>query len=83
MYIVCLAMSRFILTNTLHVHQTLLHNGAMKIMIGIRATKEFREFLMKMADQENRTLSNFITNALLTYIKEHKGIDWKKEPVDK
>ena len=56
--------------------------GAMKIMIGIRATKEFKNFLKKMADQENRTLSNFITNALLTYIKEHQGIDWKKEPVD-
>ena len=51
----------------------------MKIMIGIRATKEFKEFLKKMADQENRTLSNFITNALFTYIKEHHGIDWKNE----
>jgi len=72
-------MSRFIFTNALHVHQKLLFNGAMKIMIGIRATKEFRDFLKTVADQENRTLSNFITNALLTYIKEHQGIDWKKE----
>ncbi len=48
-------------------------------MIGFKATKEFKEFLKKMAEQENRTLSNFITNALLTYIKEHQGIDWKKE----
>ena len=48
-------------------------------MIGIRATKEFRDFLKTVADQENRTLSNFITNALLTYIKEHQGINWKNK----
>ena len=48
-------------------------------MIGFKATKEFKEFLKKMAEQENRTLSNFIVNALLTYIKEHQGVDWKAE----
>ena len=51
---------------------------AMKIMIGFKATKEFKEFLQKMAKQENRTLSNFIVNALLTYIKEHRGTDWEE-----
>ena len=48
-------------------------------MIGFKATKEFKEFLKKIAAQENRTLSNFIMNALLTYLKEHKGINWQKE----
>jgi len=48
-------------------------------MIGFKATKDFKEFLKKMADQENRTLSNFIFNALVTYIKEHQGVDWKVE----
>lgn len=46
-------------------------------MIGFKATKEFKEFLQTMAKEENRTLSNFIINALLTYIKEHKGIEWQ------
>ena len=46
-------------------------------MIGIKVDTEFKEFLQKLAEGENRNLSNFITNALLTYIKEHKGIDWK------
>jgi uncharacterized protein (DUF1778 family) len=50
----------------------------MKIMIGLRVTEEFKAFLQKQADGENRTLSNFIENAVLTYIKEHKGGDWKK-----
>jgi predicted transcriptional regulator len=50
----------------------------MKIMIGLRVTKEFKAFLQKLADEENRTLSNFIENAVLAYIKERKGVDWKK-----
>lgn len=45
-------------------------------MIGIKVDPEFKEFLQKLAEDENRNLSNFIINALLTYIKEHKGIDW-------
>ncbi len=49
-------------------------------MIGFKATKEFKEFLQEMAGEENRTLSNFIINALLTYIKEHRGIDYKNPP---
>lgn len=48
-------------------------------MIGFRATKKFKKFLEKMAKEENRTLSNFIVNAILTYIKEHKGIEWKEK----
>jgi predicted DNA-binding protein len=54
----------------------------MKIMIGFRVTKEFKSFLQKLANQENRTLSSFLNNAVLTYIKEHKNITWK-QPEDK
>ena len=48
-------------------------------MIGFKATRELKEFLQKMAKEENRTLSNFIVNALLAYIKEHRGVEWKGE----
>jgi predicted transcriptional regulator len=51
----------------------------MKIMIGFRVSPEFKEFLHKLADSENRNLSNFMENAILTYIKDHKSIDWKKD----
>ena len=50
-----------------------------KIMVGFKVTAEFKAFLQKMAKKENRSLSNFVINALLTYIKEHHGIDWNKE----
>ena len=48
-------------------------------MIGFRVTPEFKKFLEGLADDENRNLSNFMENAILTYIKDHKGIDYKKQ----
>jgi hypothetical protein len=50
----------------------------MKIMIGFKASNEFKKFLEKQADTENRSLSNFIVNALIVYTKEHHSIDWKE-----
>ena len=47
-------------------------------MIGFRVTKELKKFLQKLADEENRSLSSFLINAVLTYIKEHKGLTWKE-----
>jgi hypothetical protein len=35
--------------------------------------------LQEAAKDENRSLSNFIKHALLTYLKEQKGIDYKEE----
>jgi hypothetical protein len=54
----------------------------MKIMIGFKASREFKDFLKKMAKQENRTLSNYILNALLVYTKEHHGVDWNEEQTE-
>jgi len=48
-------------------------------MIGFRATRKFKTFLQDMAKRENRTLSNFIVNALLTYIKERHDVTWDLE----
>ena len=47
-------------------------------MLGVRVDPDLKDVLQKLADEENRSLSNFVINALLTYIKEHKGVDWKK-----
>ena len=57
--------------------------GSMKIMIGFRVAPEFKKFLEKLADEENRNLSNFMENAILTYVKDNKGIDYKKQIRDK
>jgi predicted transcriptional regulator len=50
----------------------------MNPMIGLRVSPEFKALLQKLADEENRTVSNFVENAIMTYIKEHKGINPKK-----
>lgn len=52
-------------------------------MIGFKASDEFKKFLEKQADTENRSLSNFIVNALIVYTKEHHNVDWKEEPEKK
>jgi len=48
-------------------------------MVGFKATREFKKFLQNMAKRENRSLSNFIVNALLTYIKERHGTEYSEE----
>lgn|GEM_PF-2910451 len=47
-------------------------------MIGIKASSHLKKFLQQQAESENRSLSGFILNAVLTYIKEHKGVVWKE-----
>ena len=44
---------------------------------------EFKKFLENLADEENRNLSNFMENAILTYVKDNKGLDYKKQIRDK
>lgn len=52
----------------------------MKKMMGLRIDPALKKFFQKMAEGENRNLSNFMINAVLTYIKDYKGItDWRKE----
>ena len=52
----------------------------MKPLIGIKVDEKLKKIFQEQAIAENRTLSNFILNATLTYLKEKKGIEWK-EPI--
>lgn len=55
------------------------YTGVMKELVGVRVEPELKELLKKLADEENRNLSNFIVNAIIAYLKDYKGIeDWKK-----
>ena len=51
----------------------------MRPMIGFRIDQELKDLLEKLAEKENRSLSSFVINAVLTYIKQHHKIDWHKE----
>lgn len=45
-------------------------------MIGFRVPKELKKLLEELADKENRTLTSYIINAVVTYTKERHSIDW-------
>jgi len=47
----------------------------MKILVNIRLDKEIKKFIEEYAAIERRSISNFITNGILSYIKEHHGAD--------
>lgn len=47
----------------------------MKILVNIRLEKEIKSFIEEFATKERRSISNFITNGILTYIKDHHGAD--------
>jgi predicted transcriptional regulator len=44
-----------------------------KIMIGIKVSEKFKSLLEEQAKAENRSLSNFVKNALAQYL-EGKGL---------
>lgn len=46
--------------------------GADKARIILTVNKEIKEELQKMADKDNRNLSNFLNNLLTNYVREHK-----------
>ena len=51
-------------------------------MISFKIDNRIKAVLQRLADADNRNLSNYILNLILKHIKE-QGIDWKKEQVDK
>lgn len=47
----------------------------MKLLVNIRIDKEIKKFIEEYATKERRSLSNFITNAILTYVQDHHGAE--------
>ncbi len=48
-------------------------------MMALRIDQDLKKFFQKFAEKENRSLSNFMINAVLAYIEKNHGIDWRKE----
>lgn len=44
-------------------------------MIGFKVSQELKEILQQAAKAERRSLSNFIINALLEYLRDKHGIE--------
>ena len=54
----------------------------MLTVISFTIDNRIKAVLQRLADADNRNLSNYILNLILKHIQE-QGIDWKKEQVDK
>ncbi len=50
----------------------------MKVVISFKVDEKIRAALKKLADKENRSLSNYILTLLLKNLQEH-GVDWREE----
>jgi len=53
------------------------------VLTGIRIDPKLKEFLQKMAERDQRSLSSFLINAGIVYSKEKLGFDWHKEKIKK
>ena len=58
--------------------KSLLNKKDMKIMLGIRIHPELKKLLQNLADSDGRSLSNYVNKIIISYLKEHENIDWKK-----
>ncbi len=57
-------------------------NVGKKAMVPFRVDAGVKSFLQRFADGERRSLNNFLVNAVLTYVKDHHGVDWSLEGRD-
>ena len=47
-------------------------------MISFKLDKRIKEAVQKLAESENRSLSNYVVTLLMKHLEE-KGIDWRQE----
>ena len=60
----------------------LIYKGAMnKMSLSFRVDSRIVDALKKLAETENRSLSNYVITLIMKHLEE-KGIDWK-EPLKK
>jgi predicted transcriptional regulator len=54
----------------------------MKMTLSFKVDVRIKKSLEKLAEKENRSLSNYVITALMRHL-EDKGIDWRKEDEEK
>ncbi|MDI6688622.1 MAG: hypothetical protein QME06_10440 [Desulfobacterales bacterium] len=46
--------------------------------LSFKVDPQLKDALQQLADEENRSLSNYVVTVLMKHLQEH-GIDWRKE----
>lgn len=61
----------------LHFTKILILGGMPKVVISFQIDERIKAALQKLAKEQNRSLSNYVTTLLLEHLKS-KNIDWLK-----
>jgi len=50
----------------------------MKATLSFKVDNRIKEAILKLAQKENRSLSNYVVTLLIKHLEKH-GIDWSKQ----
>ena len=64
--------------NPLHFYKIFILGGMQKVIISFQIDERIKTALQKLAEDETRSLSNYVTIVLIKHLQDH-GIDWRKE----
>ena len=64
--------------NPLHFYKIFILGGMQKMIISFQIDERIKTALQKLAEDETRSLSNYVVTALMKHLENH-GIDWRKE----
>ena len=63
--------------NSLHLFRFFVLGGMRKVIISFQIDERIKTALQKLAEDETRSLSNFIMTILIKYLEE-RCVDWRK-----
>lgn len=64
--------------NPLHLFKIFVVRSMRKMIISFQIDERIKTALQKLAEDETRSLSNYVVTVFIKHLQEH-GIDWRKE----
>jgi hypothetical protein len=64
--------------NPLHLYKIFILGGMRKVIISFQIDERIKTALQKLAEDETRSLSNYVMTIFMKHLENH-GIDWRKE----
>jgi len=50
----------------------------MKVTLSFKVDEKLKEAILKLAEEENRSLSNYVVTVLIRHLNE-KGVNWRDD----
>ena len=64
--------------SSLHIFKNFILRSMRKVIISFQIDERIKTALQKLAEEETRSLSNYVVTIFIKHLQEH-GIDWRKE----